>query len=133
MPSGFSEVLANDILRQVLNNAPPRRYGEVWVGLLTQIPGLGSGELVEVSAPSYRRANGAWGAPKEGVSANADELVWPRALEDWGKIEGFAIYDAPTGGRWLMWSDWTNEAKDFDEGDRPVVLPGGVVIALPRG
>ena len=52
----------------------------------------------EPTDPSYARV--AW---DDAPGPNRERVAFPRASEDWGRIEAVVLWDAPTGGRLVAW------------------------------
>lgn len=86
----------------------------------------------EVSAVDYDRlavtAATAWSAIDESNAdysqvSNADDWDFIEPTEDWGEIQGWAAYDAPTGGTRLR----------FGELDPHQYIETGVILSIPAG
>lgn len=119
----LTEAWADRVLRAVLQGGRMPVVRETWVGLLAELPTKDNPAGVEFDAPSYERVRAAWRDPEGGAVTNADDLAWPRALEDWGEAVGFAVYDAAEGGEMVMWGAH-DLPKRFEAVDRAFVLPG---------
>ncbi len=68
-----------------------------YVGLMRRIPSLLLPHGIELQAKGYQRA---YYEPKS-ITAQCE---WGAALEEWGDIVGFIVYDRFEGGEALFWS-----------------------------
>ena len=68
----------------------------------------------EVEAPEYRRVPVSFTANRDGTVTNAEDLLWPRAERDWGRITEVAIFDARTGGNVVV-TEPVNQAAEARE------------------
>jgi hypothetical protein len=125
----LTKTWADRVLRAVLHGEAMPVVRETWVGLLSELPSDEMPEGVEFDAASYERVRGAWRDPDGGVLTNANDMAWPRALEDWGEALGFAVYDAPEGGEMVMWGKH-DRPKQFEAVDQAFVLPGDYRVRI---
>lgn len=105
-------VLSNGLLNHFLGSAaftvPGTTY---WAAYTTQPTGAGtSGGGTEVSGGSYARVavvnNSAnYPASTAATKTNGSAITWPTATGTWGAIAAVGIFDAATGGNYLI--GWT--------------------------
>lgn len=77
---------------------------------------------VEVSGPGYQRAqlnpgDANWAADGDGEASNAQPVVFGEPEGDWGRIAGYALWDAPRGGRNLTGVRELQKKKNINDGD----------------
>lgn len=88
----------------------------------------------EVTAASYERVEVAndltnWNAAVDGFKDNAVDFEFPEALENWGTLTHFAIYDGATNDNMLAWGELTIH-KEVQEGDIAVFRAGDIQITM---
>ena len=129
--SGFSTYLDDKILGHIFNgttyNTPPRYWA-----LFTSSKGLTDNSSVrdEVTGNGYARvaaANSDFTTPSAGVVKNANNIEFPVAISNWGRVTHVAIMDAATGGNVLAWGIIRNpntldeRPRDVDAGDQFII------------
>ena len=82
----------------------------------TEIAGDGYARLVFTPGSDY--TNDGYGS-----LANANQLDWPEAGEDWGAVVQVAAFDASTGG-----NRWWSEVQDL-----PVIVATGQTYSIAAG
>ena len=96
-----SSYLANQILNHIFRDTaiftPPT---SVWLGLFTGDPG-DTGSDNEVAAADYARLEldtaSTFAAPSNKRVVNVGDVEFPEAVNDWGVLTHFALFDAETG------------------------------------
>lgn len=129
--SGFSTYLDNKILAHVFNGTVYTTPAKYWA-LFTSAKGLtdnGSAKD-EVTGEGYARvkvANNAFTTPSAGEVKNANNIEFPVAVSNWGRVAYVAIMDAATGGNVLAWgvirnpSTLAERPRDVDVGDQFII------------
>ena len=80
-----------------------------YVALSTTVPNSDGSNITEPTGGAYARAAfTSMGTPVDGVIAIGDDVEFPESTGDWGTIQGFAVYDAASGGNVLMYEALTN-------------------------
>ncbi|GHV42016.1 hypothetical protein FACS1894187_24050 [Synergistales bacterium] len=131
MPN-MSNDMENKLLDFLFRGQPYTPPATVYVAMFTTTPtDEEPGE--EPTAPSYARAPisctledwsgtdspDSQSAPSSGTSGtifNISEISFPDPQEDWGSVAYIGLFDAPTGGEYLFWSELT-APRDFVVGD----------------
>lgn len=124
----------NKILDHIVGKATFAEVADCYVALFTVTPthedGTGG---TEASAGNYARkitAAGDWEAAADGAIQNANAITFVEcASSNWGTINGFALYDALSGGNMLGWSA-LDAAKTIDIGDTARFAAGDLDITL---
>ena len=102
MPKTYflSASFLNAALRATPYTSPPA----VYLALFTSTPTpVGGG--VEVSGGGYSRQTVTWTAPVNGVSSNPADVAFSVATTLWGTVTSFGVYDHPTSGNLLYYSN----------------------------
>lgn len=129
--SGFSTYLDNKILGHVFNGTTYATPAKYWA-LFTSAKGLtdnGSAKD-EVTGEGYARveaANSAFTTPSAGEVKNANNIEFPVAISNWGRVTHVALMDASTAGNVLAWGVICNPStlderpRDVDAGDQFII------------
>jgi hypothetical protein len=124
----FSTFMENVIINHLLRNQAHTPPAIVYVGLYT-VPPTDAGGGTEVIDPAYARQNANLTASTTGESANAGDITFPVASEDWGQIKACGLFNAVSGGDLLMWSELdayktvnTGDIFKFNLGDLDVIV-----------
>lgn len=134
MPNGSFALYAENKVLELIVGKTAFATPTVWVGLFTVVPinedGTGG---TEVSAGNYERKSteGAdWNEASEGLINNANNIIFIEcAGADWGTINGFALFDALSGGNMLVWGNIT-VPRDIVIGNTVRFEPGSLNISL---
>lgn len=129
--SGFSTYLDNKILGHVFNGTAYATPAKYWA-LFTSAKGLtdNSSAKAEVTGEGYARveaANSAFTTPSASVVKNANNVDFPIASSNWGRVTHVAIMDAATGGNVLAWGAIRNpqtleeHPRDVNAGDQFII------------
>jgi len=139
--SGFSLTLRQAIGAHVFRNTRmPPPPAVLWVAAFNVMPdvrGEGGGE-VSSAGTGYTRLAVPTGGAGTGIGAqwtepdelakirNALELKWPKATGNYGRIAGFALFDAPTGGMCWGLGELLEEGESLTilRNDQLVIDPG---------
>jgi len=100
MSSNETVYLIDAILNHVLGVAtytPPASY---WLALLSAPPTQSSWTELP-STLNYSRAQIIFGPSSNKQISNSNQIVFPRPSAQWVNVQGFAIFDAFTGGNAL--------------------------------
>jgi hypothetical protein len=114
----------------------------LWVALMTTVDNDGQSAKVEVTGGSYARVQitssmanwaGTQGAGtttastgSSGTTSNNNVVTFPTPTGDWGRVTGYEIYDAATGGNGQYYTTLTN-AKNINNGDPAPTFPAGTL------
>ena len=99
----ISTYLSHALLNHTFRGVEYTRPGtSIYTSLHTADPGLTGAS--EVSGNAYARVNvTAWDAPSNGATANTNNITYPTPTpSDWGTITHKGIWDASTGGNFLI-------------------------------
>lgn len=126
MPKTYylSNALISHVLRGPSTGSPGSVFlppNQTFIGLYTTSP-TAAGGGVEVSDPSYFRRSITFGAPVNGSTLSALDILFPRAFS-WGTISAFAILDAVSSGNMLY----------FDQMPSPLPVISGEILRIPAG
>jgi hypothetical protein len=130
--SALSNFLANELLDHVLLGLAYSAPADVYVALFTSSTGLEAGDPAacdEVSGGGYGRVAATFSAGSDSASANTAEVAFSEASADWGEITHFAICDAATEGKILLWAELTN-SRIVLTGDVARFKTGVLTVAL---
>lgn len=100
----------------------------VYLALFTADPGRDGSLTNEIADPAYQRQEVIFTAadddPESGsYSANAYDVEFPEASEDWGTVTHIGIMDAATGGN-MLYKGAFDLAKTITEGEFPKIPAG---------
>jgi len=129
----ISEVYANALLDQLYGSGTP---ATLYIGLFTSTPGPDGTGGTEVTGGSYARKavtnnNTNFPAAVDGQKANGVAITFAAASADWGTVEGFGVFDAPTGGNEYDFGDLATN-KTVLNGDVFSFAIGQLVIRYPQ-
>jgi hypothetical protein len=107
-----------------------------YLALFTSAPNAGGGGT-EVAASTYARLQInnnqtvpiMWTAPTGGVISNAQALVFPAALQNWGTVTHWALFDANTGGNMCFFGT-VSPSKLIETGDQFSVAIGELELTF---
>jgi hypothetical protein len=99
-----SDYLETSILNHVLRGVAFASPAGVYVALYTSPPSDAGGGT-EVAGNGYVRQAVTFGAPSGGQVSNSADILFPTATADWGTITSFAIFDAPSAGNMLYYTN----------------------------
>lgn len=132
--SGFSTYLDNKILGHVFNGDTYDTPAKYWA-LFTSSTGLTDNSPVrdEVTGVGYARVkaeNSAFTTPTASAVNNANNIEFPVAISNWGRVTHVAIMDAATDGNVLAWGTIRNP-QSLEE--RPRVVDAGDQFIIRAG
>ena len=124
----------NKILEHIVGKTSFTMPATVYVALFTVAPthedGTGG---TEASAGNYVRKSTAgadWGTAADGAITNANDISFVVASgSNWGTMNGFALFDAESGGNMIAWGEIT-VPKAVDIGDTAKFEAGDLDITL---
>jgi hypothetical protein len=128
----LEEKLVNSVFRGESFPTPTQLY----MGLFTASPGEAGG-VNEVSAGWYARQDCAQGGlintafvpPADGTTSNAKNILFPAVTTAAITITHSAIFDAPTGGNMLFYTE-LQQAKTLQVGDVFSTPVGGFSVSV---
>ena len=127
----FSDYWENKIMDHIFgkeNYTSPAIY----VGLSTADPLDNGSGIAEPVGSGYARVAtsvGDWNSASDGTIGNADIITFPEAIDDWGTITHFALFDAATAGNMLA-HDELKQSKPINVGDIAKFDVGDLKITL---
>ncbi len=124
---GKSDYLEVNLLNHVLRATPYSAPATVYLAAYTAAPSDAGGGT-EVSGGSYTRQTVVFGPPSGNQVANAAEVVFPIAADDWGTLVHFGIFDAPVGGN-LLYATPFAAARTIESGDQLRIPVGQLVVS----
>jgi len=119
-----SYYLDNAVLNVVLNSSAYTSPSQIQVGLFNVSPGPGGGGQ-EVTDASYSRQAVTFGSPANGVVANNATVTFPPAINAWGSIVAFGLFDQ--GGN-LLYYGALLASKVINSGDQLTFAVGGITV-----
>lgn len=126
--SAKSYSLARKMLNHVLAVEHFQMPAAVYLALYPSDPGDGVNASAELSAGGYQRTRIAFSPATElGTIVSNAVCEFPTALEDWGTINGWAIFDQQTGGNPLYHGAFET-ARTILNGDACRVNAGELTI-----
>lgn len=143
--SGFTDYGENKILDWLLRGQAFLPPVTLYVGLDIDA-GTDAGAATECTGGGYARAAitaglAAWSGTQgagtvvassgsSGVVSNNAEIAFPTPTGDWGRVVGFRLWDAPTGGN-CIWVGGLAAGKNINAGDpAPSFAPGTLALSL---
>jgi len=134
MPTGSAALYAENKVLELLVGKTAFATPSVWVALFIVAPthedGTGG---TEASAGNYALKSTApadWAAAANGAIQNGNDITFVEASGvNWGEINGWALYDAETGGNMLVWGNIT-VPKTISIGDTAKFAAGDLDITL---
>lgn len=143
--SALSDHLENAILDHVLRARSYTAPATVYIGLLSS-PANDAGGGTEVSGGGYARVavvagDTSWNNTQgdtsgastgaDGTVENAVTITFPQPSgANWGAVNSFGIYDAPTGGNLLIHSPLSSAATINDGDAAPSFAAGALTVQI---
>lgn len=130
-----AQAILNSMFGKTSNFGALASAPTLYVALFTTPSGSDGTGGVEVSGGSYTRVATTgtdWNAATDAdpsVIDNATEIAFPQATASWGTVTHFEVYDAATGGNYIMGGALT-VAKSPTDGDTPKFAPGALTVDL---
>jgi hypothetical protein len=109
--AGKSDYFENAVLNTLRNVS--LAVANVYVALVTTLPGEDATGGVEVSGGGYARTALTFNAPSAGSMSSAADVVFPQATAGWGTVVGFGLYDASSGGNLHYFNNLTTRLRLF--------------------
>ena len=133
MAGSFSDFLELEILDHVFGAAAYTAPATIYVAAYTANP-TDAGGGTPVSGGSYVRlavTNNATNFPAAaaGAKSNGTDFTFVTATANWGTVTGIALFDDPTAGNMLAWSDLA-VSKAVDTGDTLRIPTGDLDFTL---
>ena len=127
----FSNYCQSSILNHIFGKEEMSST-EIYVGLLTQPPNEDGSSVSEPESQCYARVStnaSSWDDAFEGSIENINNISFPMACENWGKVTHFALFDAESGGNILAFGS-LSPSKNINSGDIPRFAPGDLIVCL---
>lgn len=80
----------------------------LYLGLFLSLPDKTGAGGEEVTNASYQRQLITFDVPVDSEMSNDAEVVFPLALDDWGEVVGYGLWDAQSGGQLLWYGEMVN-------------------------
>lgn len=133
----MSNYLETKLINATLRGIPYVTPTKVFIALSTSDSNFEEGIIGEVTGDTYARQEIIFGESafdgtytNEGqITANTNEVRFPRATVPWGVIKSAAIMDAAEGGNVLFYNKVTTP-RTIEAGDMVMFLVGDFKIAL---
>lgn len=130
---GFSDVLEDELLDHVLKTGdyavPTNIYVALWVGDPLDTGAGGA----EVSGGSYARVVcDSWDVAAARATENSIAVTFPEATGAWGTVTNFALFDASTGGNFLLHGTLA-ASKTIGAGDNSQFAIGDFDVSVDSG
>ncbi len=128
----FSNFLENEVLDHLCSKGDyiaSYMYLALWIGSPLETGAGGS----EVSGSGYSRkimSGAAWNVAVAGTITNFDAVIFSEALENWGNVTHFALFDVSSGGNMLMYGPLQGAPINITVGSIPRFAYGTVAITL---
>lgn len=103
------------------------RAKAVSFGLFTGDPAVSG---TEVAAATYARQAITFSAPTGGVMENSVVVEFPQALEDWGTVTHWGLFDGSGAAAELLWTGGFASARQILMGDVMLLRAGGVTVEI---
>ena len=123
MNVAMTNYLEEKLLEHTLLNLPWTSPDTVYLGLFTADPGEAAETTNEVDAAEYTReqidfsnVNVGTGEDDSSFVLNTDDIEFPQAQSEWGKITHVMIFDSVTDGNGLFYGE-VEIAKTITEDD----------------
>lgn len=133
MATGYamSNYIENAVLNHFLRGGSAvSQPAGVYAGGFTDAAGIVADQpTTEVSGGAYARKAMNFPAATTGTVSNSADVIFDVATANWGTINYFGIWDAPTGGNLLFWGALT-ASKAVSTGDTFKYSAGQVTVTL---
>jgi len=121
--------LENAFLNHVLRNVAYTPPSAIYVGLFTVAPGeAGGGTEISTTSTGYGRQSATFGAAADGSTSNTNVMTFGPALQSWGSVAAFALFDAVTNGNMLYYGT-VSSPKTIDTDDKLEIPIGGITVS----
>ncbi len=127
--AGKSTYAAHACLNALLRNQA-LAVAAVYVALFTTLPDDAGAGGVEVSGvgTAYTRKQATFNAPGGEQCVNSADIIWDKALLDWGAIAGFGLYDAAAAGNPLYLDALPGGPVTITGGIDQFMIPAGTLV-----
>jgi len=129
--SGFSDYWENEVMNHTMGKSSIKSPS-VYIGLSTSEPNDDGSGLNEPDSNSYLRVRtyaDDWEAAFNGYIENVNDISFPLAVENWGLITHFVLFDAETGGNMIV-SGTLSPSKNVSSGQILKFTAGDLIIGL---
>ena len=129
--SGFSNYWENEVMNYTMGKSSIKSPS-VYIGLLTSEPNDDGSGLNEPACASYARVRtyaDDWEAAFNGCIENVNDISFSLAVENWGLITHFVLFDAAAGGNMIVWGT-LSPSKNISSGEIPRFSAGDLIIGL---
>jgi hypothetical protein len=128
---GFSNYWENEVMNHTMGKSSIKSPS-VYIGLSASDPNDDGSGLNEPDSNSYSRVRTYaedWDAAFNGCIENVNDISFPLAVENWGLITHFALFDAATGGNMIVWGT-LSPSKNISSGEIPKFTAGDLIMGL---
>ena len=129
--SGFSNYWENEVINHTMGKSSIKSPS-VYIGLSTSEPNDDGSGLNESDSNSYSRVRtyaDDWEAAFNGCIENVNDISFPLAVENWGLMTHFVLFDAATGGNMIVCGK-LSPSKNISSGQIPKFSAGTLQIIL---
>ncbi len=125
----FLNCIMGNVFKSKVSPALPTKF---YLGLSTSAPTLTGGGITEPSSTTgYKRVavTSSLSVPTDGVISNKSEISFPRSSASWGTITHFVLFDAETGGNFLL-SESLTKSRLIEDSTIVILETGKLKITL---
>ena len=129
--SGFSNYWENEVINHTIGKSSIKSPS-VYIGLSSSEPNDDGSGLNEPDSSSYSRVRTYaedWDSAFNGCIENVKKIFFPLAVENWGLMTHFALFDATTGGNMIVYGT-VSPSKNISSGQIPKFPAGELMISL---
>lgn len=103
------------------------RANTLFLGLFLSDPAGGGAEL---AGASYARQAVNFAAAEGGMMENSEIAEFSQALEEWGTITHWGLFNGPGAGAALLWTGSFDSAREIRMGDLLFIQAGGITLEI---
>lgn len=103
------------------------RAKTLYFGLIIGDPAVSGNE---VPAASYVRQATTFSAPVDGAMGNSAIVEFPQALENWGTVSHWGLFDGSGAAAAILWTGAFSAARQILMGDVMMLRAGGVTVEI---
>ena len=124
----FLNLVADNVFRKDTSPAIPTTY---YVGLSTTTPAEdGTGVTEPTKAAGYKRVAASNLSPAvDGLVTNSSAISFDEPTANWGTITHFMIFDAPSGGKLLMFGELSPH-RTIEDSTTMTIKKGAIELSV---